>query len=886
MNWKIFSSPSKKTIAFHYVGQFNPHAPDDQQIFINLTTLTWKNKLNEAYRLPVRVVRAVSLAYRLPKLLTFIFAINEINGDPGILPNVTLGYQVYDSCGDIMKAVQNVFQILSGDNREVPNYSCWKKSKVAGFIGDRQSVTTLPVAQILGLYGYTQISYGATDPLLSDRVLYPYFFRTVQNDQIRYSIILKLLLYFDWNWVGIITSEDERGERELGELTQEITSHGICIDYVIKMSSRPTKIDKKLAIIEKSTSQVIITCGTCSAHCFLIFQGSESVFQNISIILKASWTYVLHFNLKTVKPLNNSLSFASATKQIPVMNTLIHSVHPSNRPNDPLLEDIWLMDLICLSPNLHKNNRFQHLYNFTAKNCTGKESIVDNNPLRNEYKKKVVVSCVLVCHVSCCVLVYHVCYCFIKCNNLVFLLYFGHGPGYLHHYEKFRIHLILMRTEQNDQEPTSSYAQLQCLLLGSSFRHARIGEKSEECGQKEHQQNMGCLEKGLSYNTLKAFSNSALRKDHLIQVFLKLQQRHYRLDLGLREEEEKKITESIIPRARCNDYCLPGSRKALIGSLYTCCYDCIPCSEGEVSSIADSNNCQTCPDNEWPDKRKVKCVPKTYEFLSYGNEIMSPIFCSISLFFSATSLLILKAFILFHDTPIVKANNRNLSFLLLVSIIMSFLCVFLFLGRPVDITCMLRQTSFGIIFSVALASILAKTIIVYIAFKATKPGSSWRKWVGIKVSHSVVLICTSVQVLINIIWLSISPPFQEFDMHTYPGKIIIQCNEGSVLAFYCVLGYMGILASMSFVLAFMVRTLPDSFNEAKYITFSMLVFCSVWIAMIPAYLSTKGKDMVAVEIFAILASSAGILGCIFFPKCYILVIKPETNTREHIFGKK
>ncbi|KAM5193878.1 vomeronasal type-2 receptor 26-like [Mantella aurantiaca] len=213
---------------------------------------------------------------------------------------------------------------------------------------------------------------------------------------------------------------------------------------------------------------------------------------------------------------------------------------------------------------------------------------------------------------------------------------------------------------------------------------------------------------------------------------------------------------------------------------------------------------------------------------------------------------------------------------------LSFLSVFLFLGRPVDITCMLQQVSFGIVFTVSLSSILAKTIMVFIAFKATRPGSSCRKWVGVKLPNTVMLFCSLIQVMIWVLWSSISPPFQENDLHSYPGKIIIQCNEGSVIGFYSVLGYMGFLAAVSFVLAFMVRTLPNSFNEAKYITFSMLVFCSVWIAMIPAYLSARGKYTVAVEIFAILTSSAGILVCIFFPKLYILLFKPELNTRKSI----
>ncbi|XP_017946394.1 vomeronasal type-2 receptor 26, partial [Xenopus tropicalis] len=170
-----------------------------------------------------------------------------------------------------------------------------------------------------------------------------------------------------------------------------------------------------------------------------------------------------------------------------------------------------------------------------------------------------------------------------------------------------------------------------------------------------------------------------------------------------------------------------------------------------------------------------------------------------------------------NDTPIVRANNRSLSFLLLVSIKLSFLSVFLFLGRPGDITCRLRNITYGIAFSIAVSSLLAKTIMVYIAFKSTKPGSSWGKWMGVKLSKSVVLVFSSIQIIICITWLAISPPFQELDIHTYPGTIIIQCNEGSALGFYSVIGYMGLLAAVSFVLAFLARSLPDSFNEAKYI---------------------------------------------------------------------
>ncbi|XP_066430641.1 vomeronasal type-2 receptor 26-like [Eleutherodactylus coqui] len=265
---------------------------------------------------------------------------------------------------------------------------------------------------------------------------------------------------------------------------------------------------------------------------------------------------------------------------------------------------------------------------------------------------------------------------------------------------------------------------------------------------------------------------------------------------------------------------------------------------------------------------------------------MAYVFSGVSVFGCLVTGFIFLIFITYRHTPIVKANNRNLSYVLLVFIILSFLSVFLFLGRPNDVTCRLRETSFGIFFSVAISSLLAKTVIVCVAFKSTKPGSPWRKWLSVKLPHTIVLLCSSLQVVLCVIWLSISPPFQDLDTQSYPDKIIIQCNEGSDICFYSMLGYMGLLAAVSFVLAFMVRTLPDSFNEAKYITFSMLLFCSVWISMIPAYLSTRGKYMVAVEIFAVIVSSAGLLACVFFPKCFIILFKSEMNKNTDLLRKR
>ncbi|OCT56594.1 hypothetical protein XELAEV_18004627mg [Xenopus laevis] len=781
-------------------------------------------------------------------LLDFLYIIDEFNNNPLMSQNLTLGYHIFDSCGNKKKAVMNVLQILSGLREPIPNYSCAGKRNIVGFIGDLTSDTTIPIAHILSVLGYPQISYGATDPFLSDRATFPFFFRTVQSKEHQYFAIVQLLKYFGWTWVGIITSKDLDGDRSHQLLKNYLSSEGICIDFTLKIKSKTIFVDKTLfeKINQQSSTSVIIFCATVNLSIATKLGIALQMFSEKTFIFTSDWLYYSNIINEALGLFNGSLVFmenmVDHTMYDDHFSHFIDTIYPSNFPEDKLLEAIWIEHLSCKTEKM----TLYHLhFLFNLHRCTGKERLTDIKGFTETFQTR---------------------------NMLLAVQTLSVASRKLHF-----IHSSLNEQNSKVKRKGMNYKyQLNHLLKEVRFPfQGRLVKYFHENGD--------FVSPYLISNFYGASTESVTENG--VGLYLPWAALDQKLNITL-DAIKWKTKNKMIPRAQCSDNCLPGFRKATKPGAQSCCYDCVPCSEGEISIVTDSESCIRCSDMKWPNEKRNQCIKKMEVFLSYTNDVISVFFSSVSLFLFIIILLILRVFISHQDTPIVRANNRNLSFLLLVSIKLSFLSVFLFLGRPVDITCMLRIITFGITFSIAVSSLLAKTIMVYIAFKATKPGSSWRKWVGVKLSNSVVLFCSSIQIIICMTWLAISPPFQELDLHTYPGTIIIQCNEGSAIGFYSVIGYMGLLAAVSFVLAFLARTLPDSFNEAKYITFSMLIFCSVWITMIPAYLSTKGKNTVCVEIFAILTSSAGLLFCIFLPKCYVIMFRPEMNSKSHLLGSK
>ncbi|XP_047449190.1 extracellular calcium-sensing receptor-like [Mugil cephalus] len=767
-----------------------------------------------------------------------LFAIEEINNSSDLLPGISLGYKIYDTCGSSARGVQVALALVNGDEivSAASEEPCTKPAQVQAIIGETSSSPSMAIATVIGPLHIPLISYFATCACLSDKIKYPSFLRTIPSDYYQSRALAYLVKHFGWTWVGAIRSEGDYGNNGMATFTEVAEQLGICLEYSVAFfrTDSSDKIQKIINIIKASTSKVIVTFLSHMDLEVLIHELSNQNLTGYQWVGTEAWIFDLQIAaMDKHHVLDGAIGLSIPKAHVSGMKEFILDVKPLNSSSNEIFTEFWEALFSCkfnLSESLAENQR----------QCTGDEDLTGMHNsftdmslmpiIYNVYKAVYTVAHALHSALSCNQ----------TCNNKVQL-------------DPFMILQHIQRVRFKTKEGEEVY----------------FNEYGDPAAKYE-------------------IINWQPRKDDVVDfVSVGL------YDASLPAGKELNVqSQSIIwarnlkqvPVSVCSEKCPPGTRKVLQKGKPVCCYDCIRCAEGEISNVTDSITCERCLPEFWSNERRDACIKKEAVFLSY-QEIMGALLTAASLFGTCMTAIVAFVFFKYRKTPIVRANNSELSFLLLLSLTLCFLCSLTFIGRPSEWSCMLRHTAFGITFVLCMSCVLGKTMVVLMAFRATLPGSNMMKWFGPTQQRLSVLGFTLIQVIICILWLSISPPFPYKNFKQFKDKIILECALGSAVGFWAVLGYIALLAMLCFIFAFLARKLPDNFNEAKFITFSMLIFCAVWITFIPAYVSSPGKFSVAVEIFAILASSFGLLVCIFFPKCYVILLKPEKNTKKSMMGK-
>ncbi|XP_053120317.1 vomeronasal type-2 receptor 26-like [Hemicordylus capensis] len=821
------------------------------------------------------------LAKNYQHILSFAFAVKEINENSRLLPNITLGIHIHDSYFKAKWTYYSTLLLLFSWERFVPNYQCDIKNNLVAVIAGLDSLTSRHVATVLDIYKIAQLTYGPT-PVMNDKTPGLPFYQMFPNEEHQYRGILALLLHFSWTWIGILVMDNDNGERFVQTVFPLFSKNGICFDYIERMPELPyiydmwSSVEKGAEIYDKilrSKANVVVAYGDSYSMAFFRFWAYASELKFMKNAPKGNvWIGTVHFEPASfvlqrtwdIQIFHGAISFTIHSSDLPGFHQFVERMNPTSAQWDGFIQDFWEQVFNC---ELKK----PEMDLLEGNICTGEEKLESLPGLLFEMRMtdrsySIYNAIYAVAHAI------HS----ISSSQLKHRVMAGEEGLYLQNQQRWQLCSMGDSRVYHMHQDFALVDLLDHLLRTLSFNNT-AGDTVSFDQNGERVANFGVINWVMSTN----------QSFHRVKVGQMDPQAPPDQAFTINEDDIAwhRFFNQVQPLSLCTESCYPGSRKRVKEGEPFCCYDCIPCPEGKISNQKDMNDCLKCTDENYPNRNQDFCIPKKISFLSYG-EPLGLVLASFALLFSFVTVLVLGTFMKHHNTPIVKANNRSLTYALLICLLFCFLCALLFIGIPEKVTCLLRQITFVIIFSVAVSCVLAKTITVVLAFMATKPGSRMRKWVGKGLANSIVLSSSLIQSSICVVWLATSPPYPDVDMHSMVDKIILECNEGSVIFLYFVLAYMGFLSIVSLTVAFFARKLPDSFNEAKFITFSMLVFCSVWLSFVPTYLSTKGKDMVAVEIFSILVSSAGLLACIFSPKCYIILLRPELNNREQLIRRK
>ncbi|EDV24750.1 uncharacterized protein TRIADDRAFT_56856 [Trichoplax adhaerens] len=190
-----------------------------------------------------------------------IYAIQKINSDSKLLPNVTLGYKISDSCNSVDATLTQALAFIN-DRRDplysyVPSLSlcplhCRCNSKntenetatsnlikhpvtaVIGTNGNEQSIAT---ATLFSTFNIAQISYASTIDKLSNRLDYKTFFRTVPSDSHQAAALFDIIRYFNWTYVALIAIDDGYGWGNALSIVQDIQPSILEGGYVISLEN-------------------------------------------------------------------------------------------------------------------------------------------------------------------------------------------------------------------------------------------------------------------------------------------------------------------------------------------------------------------------------------------------------------------------------------------------------------------------------------------------------------------------------------------------------------------------------------------------------------------------------------------------------------------------
>uniref|UniRef100_A0A1A8FBB6 Metabotropic glutamate receptor 1 n=2 Tax=Nothobranchius korthausae TaxID=1143690 RepID=A0A1A8FBB6_9TELE len=774
--------------------------------------------------------------YGIQRVEAMFHTLDRINSDPNLLPNISLGCEIRDSCWHSSVALEQSIEFIRDSLisiRDDKDGSKWcidgtpsnqpppSKKPIAGVIGPGSSSVAIQVQNLLQLFNIPQIAYSATSIDLSDKTLFKYFLRVVPSDTLQARAMLDIVKRYNWTYVSAVHTEGNYGESGMEAFKELASQEGLCIAHSDKIYSNAgekhfDRLLRKLRERLPKARVVVCFCEGMTVRGLLMAMRRLGVSGEFLLVGSDGWADRYEVVEGYEQEAEGGITMKLQSEVVKTFDDYYLKLRLDTNTRNPWFAEFWQYRFQCRIPGhpLEKKNY--------KKVCSGQESLQEN--YIQDSKMGFVI-------------------------NAIYAM--AHG---LHDMHK---ELCPEKTGLCEAMDPIDGSKLLDYLLKTSFR----GVSGEEIYFDENGDTPG------RYDIMNLQDVGDDRFDYLnVGSWSE----------GILSIDDSKLwmNSSDMVRSVCSDPCSKGQIKVIRKGEVSCCWICTTCKDNEI--VQDEFTCKACELGWWPDEELAGCQPLPLKYLDWADveSIVAVVFSCVGILITS---FVTFVFIQYRDTPVVKSSSRELCYIILAGIFLGYICPFTLIARPTVASCYLQRLLVGLSSAMCYSALVTKTNRIARILAGSKKKICTRKprfmsaWAQVIIAFMLI----SVQLTLEIVLIILEPPEP---IKSYPSirEVYLICNTSN-LGMVAPLGYNGLLIMSCTYYAFKTRNVPANFNEAKYIAFTMYTTCIIWLAFVPIYFGSNYK--IITTSFSVSLSVTVALGCMFTPKMYIIIAKPERNVR-------
>ncbi|XP_012230284.1 metabotropic glutamate receptor [Linepithema humile] len=783
------------------------------------------------------------------RLEAMLFAVDEINRNETILPDVTLGVHILDTCGRDTYALNQSLHFVraSLSNIDISVLECADKSTprvkrtasagpIFGVVGGSYSSVSLQVANLLRLFHIPQISPASTAKALSDKTRFDYFARTVPPDTFQSIALVDVVKSANWSYVSTVYSEGSYGEYGIEVFTREATERNVCIAAALKVPSAANDkvFDDIIQRLSKKPNARAIVLFTRAEDARGILEAARrsNLSQPFQWLASDGWGRQSKLVEGLEEEAEGAITVELHSEHIPHFDKYMASLTPLNNRRNPWFGEYWEEVFGC---TLQRNRRWNGSGNQSLTFCSSDLRLTQASGYEQESKVQFVVDAV---------------YAFaLALNNLRADLCGRHTEG--------------LCSSMANYDRGVFYRNY---LLNVSFVDAAGSEvKFDEHGDGLARYEILNFRKGTNNNGANGYHYRVVGKWY------------NSLDIRTEEMVWARGTKDI-PISACSLPCEPGMIKKQQGD--TCCWVCDQCEAYEF--VYDEYTCMDCGPGLWPHPDKRGCYQLPIKHIRWSSAFaIAP--AIISCLGIVATLAVACLLFQHRDTPVVRASGRELTVILLAGVLVCYLNTFVLLATPTTAICVLQRFGVGVSFSAIYGALLTKTNRIARIFDSASRSAVRLRYISPTSQVCIAAALIAFQVVLTLVWMIVEPPGTRY---WYPDRreVILKCNIQDMSFLFSQL-YNALLILISTVYAVKTRKIPENFNESKFIGFTMYTTCIIWLAFVPIYFGTGNahETQITTLCVAISLSASVTLVCLYSPKVYIIVFQPDKNIRGKVY---